>query len=176
MQWDNEPEMWQDGGGRLHMAVEGGTDCWRVTAHDFVADDAHFYHRPIEGDFVATATVRGDYTSKYDQAGLLVRESPTVWLKTGIEFVEGHQRASTVITREFSDWSIAPLDGDPDSVWVRVERTDETIETYLSTDGREFTRYRQGYLTEGTTLQVGPYAAAPTGEGFEVTIEAFSVE
>ncbi|MFW5900569.1 MAG: DUF1349 domain-containing protein [Halodesulfurarchaeum sp.] len=66
-------------------------------------------------------------------------------MKAGIEYVDGTQQTSTGITREFSDWSIAPLGVTPQSVWVRVERTGEAVETFLSTDGHDFTRYRQGY-------------------------------
>ncbi|WP_136689578.1 DUF1349 domain-containing protein [Halorhabdus amylolytica] len=176
MEWLNEPAEWQGDDDRLTVGVEPETDCWRVTAHDFVADDAHFYHRTVDGDFTATVTVTGGYAEQYDQAGLMVREEKSIWLKTGVEYVDGVQQASTVLTREFSDWSVSPLEDDPKSVSVRVERTGETVETSLSLDGESYTMLRQGYLTDAESLRVGMMAAAPTGDGFEVTFEDFTVE
>lgn len=176
MEWLNEPTEWQADDGRLTLSVDPETDCWRVTAHDFIQDDAPFYYREVSGDFTARVTVAGAYADQYDQAGLMVREDESTWLKTGIEYVDGGQQASTVITRDFSDWSVSPLEDDPESVSVRVERTGETVETHLSQDGESFRMLRQGYLSDAETLSVGMMAAAPTGEGFEVTFEDFSVE
>ncbi|MFW5900568.1 MAG: DUF1349 domain-containing protein [Halodesulfurarchaeum sp.] len=49
------------------------TDYWRVTAHNFVADDVPFYHKTVRGDFTASAKVTGAYGTLYDQAGLMIR-------------------------------------------------------------------------------------------------------
>jgi len=177
MQWDNEPASWRGDADHLVVDVEGDTDYWRVTKHGFVADDAHFYHRPVSGDFTATVTVAGEYATLYDQGGLLVRADDRTWLKCGVEYVDDRQHASAVVTREFSDWSVVPLDGDPEAVRVRVERTDETVEVFVATGATdEFTMIRQGYLGETETLAVGPMAAAPQGDGFTCTFEEFTVE
>ena len=39
---------------------------------------------------------------QYDQAGLMVRLDPQHWLKCGIEYVDGRQCASAVVTRRLS--------------------------------------------------------------------------
>ena len=44
-------------------------------------------------------------TSQFDQAGLIIFKDPEHWLKTGIEFVDGHPKLSCVITNMYSDWS-----------------------------------------------------------------------
>jgi hypothetical protein len=116
VQWDNEPGRWHEDRDRIVIAVEGDTDIWRVTRHDIVADDGHFYHREVDGDFTATVTVAGD----------------------------------------------------SEAIRIRVERTGSAVELSFSRDGREYTTIRQGYLTDVETLQVGPMAAAPRGDGFEV--------
>lgn len=176
MQWSNEPADWEGDADRLVVDVEGDTDCWRVTRHDFVADSAHFYHREVEGDFTVTVNVAGEYATQYDQAGLMVREDDRTWLKCGIEYVDGRQHASAVVTREFSDWSVSPLADDPRSIDVRVERIDEAVEVSVARPGEDFEMIRQAYLSEAATLQVGLNAAAPTGEGFQATFEDFTVE
>ena len=68
--------------------------------------------------------VTGAYWDQYDQAGLMVRFNERVWLKCGVEFVDGVQHASAVVTREHSDWSVAPL-------WPLVDRA-----TLVSTDNQ----------------------------------------
>jgi len=176
MEWDNEPGSWRGDADRLVVDVEGDTDYWRVTRHGFVADDAHCYLRDVTGDFTATVAVTGEYASLYDQAGLMIRADEETWLKCGIEYVDGRQHASAVITREFSDWSVVPLEEAPETVRVRVDRTDETVEVFYASGDDEFTMIRQGYLSENESLAVGPMAAAPQGDGFACTFEDFTVE
>lgn len=171
MQWLNEPQHWQHTDTRLTVQTEGQTDFWRVTRHDFIKDDAHFYYQELSGDFTATVKVTGDYAALYDQAGLMVRESESVWMKCGIEFLDGVQQASAVITREFSDWSIVALPDAPRSVWFRAERIGTAIEVAFSRDGSNYHLIRQGYLSAAEALQVGLMCAAPQGEGFAVRFE-----
>ncbi|NDJ60807.1 MAG: DUF1349 domain-containing protein [Chloroflexi bacterium] len=175
MHWYNEPKTWQASGGKLIVTADAKTDFWRVTLHDFIKDDAHFFYQDVAGDFTATVKITGAYAALYDQAGLMVRESETVWLKCGIEFLDGVQQASAVITRAFSDWSIVPLTDNPASIWIRAKRIGTAVEVYFSRDGAAFTLIRQGYLSAAETLQVGRMCAAPQGDGFQVTFEDFAV-
>ncbi|MEM6282469.1 MAG: DUF1349 domain-containing protein [Chloroflexota bacterium] len=175
MQWMNEPQHWTEDHGKLSVRADGKTDYWRVTRHDFIKDNAPFYYREVAGDFTASVKVTGQYADLYDQAGLMVRESESVCLKCGIELLDGVQQASAVITREFSDWSIVPLPDAPASVWFRVERSGTAIEVGFSRDGQDYTLIRQGYLSTVQTLKVGMLCAAPQGDGFDVTFEAFTI-
>jgi regulation of enolase protein 1 (concanavalin A-like superfamily) len=175
MNWYNEPEVWEGQGDKLIVRADPQTDFWRVTLHGFIKDDAHFYYQDVTGDFVATVKITGAYAALYDQAGLMVRESERVWLKCGIEYLEGVQQASAVITRDFSDWSIVPLTDNPTAIWVQVKRTGPAVEVFISRNGADYSLIRQGYLSEQATLQAGLMCAAPQGNGFEVTFDAFSI-
>jgi uncharacterized protein len=175
MQWYNEPAQWRQDGHKLIVMTDGKTDYWRVTLHNFIADNAPFYYQTVEGDFTASVKVTGSYADLYDQAGLMVRENEQVWIKCGIEFLNGVQQASAVITREFSDWSIVPLPDNPTSVWFRIQRTGAAVEVYYSRDGESYHLIRQGYLSAASSLQVGLMSAAPKGSGFEVIFEDYSV-
>jgi len=176
MEWHNEPASWDRTGDRLVVEADGETDFWRTTKHGFVADDGHCYHREVAGDFAATVEIAGEYDTLYDQAGLMVREDAETWLKCGVEYVDGVQQAGAVVTREVSDWSKSPLDDDPESVWIRVERTGPTVEVSLSRDGDDYTMIRQATLSDAERLRVGPMAAAPQGDGFRCTFEGFTVD
>ncbi|MGB1287421.1 MAG: DUF1349 domain-containing protein [Aggregatilineales bacterium] len=175
LNWYNEPAVWSEKDGALMVTAGAKTDFWRVTLHDFIKDDAHFYYQDVAGDFTVTVKITGQYATLYDQAGLMVRESETVWMKCGIEYLDGVQQASAVITRDFSDWSIVPLDDNPETIWIRTQRTGSAIEVYYSRNGENFVLIRQGYLTATDTLQVGVMCAAPQGDGFEVIFEDFQI-
>lgn len=71
----------------------------------FVRGNGHLYAEDVEGDLDASVRVAGEYRQQYDQAGLMVYAGHDVWLKCGIEFVDGGQQLSAVVTRQASDWS-----------------------------------------------------------------------
>ena len=98
VEWLNEPPAWEVRGETLLVTAGPRTDFWRTTHYGFVRDTGHCWFRPWDGDFVATVTVRGAYRERYDQAGLMVRLDDRVWLKCGVEFVDGRQYASAVVT------------------------------------------------------------------------------
>lgn len=175
MQWYNEPPAWSAQGNAVTLSVAPKTDFWRKTHDGGVRDNGHFYYRPVSGDFSAQVKFSGKYTALYDQAGLMVRVDAETWLKCGVEYVGGVQYASAVVTRDYSDWSVLPLDGAPETVWVRVTRRGVTLEVHVSLDGDRFALLRQAHLTEAAQVQVGLMACAPTGEGFAAVFEGFEV-
>ncbi len=175
MIWHNEPTTWHEQGSTLSVTANPKTDIWRVTLHNYITDNAHFYYQEVRGDFTATVKVSGDYVALYDQAGLMVRESETVWLKCGVENLEGVLQASAVITRDFSDWSLMPLAAHIKTIWARVKRIGTAVEVYVSEDGTDYTLIRQGYLSAADTLMVGMMCAAPIGDGFMATFEEFLI-
>jgi regulation of enolase protein 1 (concanavalin A-like superfamily) len=61
------------------------------------------FYQKIKGDFIVEVKVRGKYQELYDQAGIMVRLDEANWLKCGIEFFEGVQQVSAVVTRDYSD-------------------------------------------------------------------------
>lgn len=176
MQWLNEPKIWREQGDTLTVIADGKTDFWRKTHYSFVRDNGHFYYRDVEGDFTCEVSIEGDYHDLYDQAGLMLRLSDTTWLKCGIEFVNGVQQASAVVTREHSDWSVIPLLMNPKAVQLRLARRGGTVEFSYSLDSTNYTMLRLAYLTEVERLQLGVMCAAPEGDGFPVVFEGFTCD
>jgi uncharacterized protein len=176
VQWLNEPPAWRADAETQSIQVHAAphTDFWRKTHDDGVRDTGHFYFQPITGNFVARVRVMGAYGALYDQAGLMVRRDELTWLKCGIELLHGVQQASTVVTREWSDWSVIPL-ANPPAIRLQVVRHGGTIEVYYALDGQDFTLMRQTYLSDAAVLWVGPMVAAPTGDGFDAVFEDFTV-
>ncbi len=175
MQWHNPPPNWHINEGIIAVTAGRKTDFWRRTHDDGIRDSGHFYYTAITGDFVAEVKVSGAYATLYDQAGLMVRLDEASWLKCGIEYFKEMQHASVVVTRDYSDWSVLPLPEGPPFIWTRVSRQGGTVEVHYSLDGEVYTMLRQAYLTTAQ-VQVGVMCAAPQGEGFDATFEAFSVQ
>lgn len=175
MEWLNEPAQWSDDAGVIRFTTGPQTDFWRKTHDGGIRDTGHCYGRYVDGDFVAEVTVRGEYAALYDQAGLMVRQDETVWMKCGIELFDGMQHASAVVTRDFSDWSVAPLPSNPPAIRLRVTRKGSTIAVYYALSDAEFQLLRQATIGDALSLFVGVMAAAPTGEGLTVSFEGFEV-
>ena len=163
-------------GDAITVKVAPKTDFWRKTSSGVIRHNGHFRHQEVSGDFTAQVKFTGQYAARYDQAGLMVRADKTTWLKCGIEYIDGTQFASAVVTRDYSDWSMVPLQPAPDSVWFQVKREGSTLEVAYSLDGDGWTMIRQAHLTDAPSLEVGPMAASPEGDGFSVTFEGFSVK
>ncbi len=175
MQWLNEPPSWSQDDHNLTLTVAPNTDFWRKTHNDAIRDNGHFRYTEVEGDFTAQVKLTAEYIARYDQAGIMLRSDDTTWLKCGIEYVDGIQHASAVVTRDYSDWSVVPLHPAPESVWIRVKRHGGTVEVFYSLDGGDFTMIRTAHLTTAPALQLGQMAAAPEGDGFTVRFDGFSV-
>jgi len=118
----------------------------------------------------------GEYTDLYDQAGLMVRVDKAHWIKCGIEFVEGVQHVSAVVTRDYSDWSVVPLLQKPSALWLRVTRKGSTIEVHYSLDGDHYSLLRVAHLAAAETVHVGLMCASPEGSGFSTTFEGLTVQ
>lgn len=174
MLWHHEPPAWRRDGDTITISAVAGTDFWRKTHDGGIRDNGHFYYQPVRGDFTAEVHVRGDYRSQYDQAGLMLRQDETCWLKCGVEYVDGTEYASSVVTRDWSDWSILPVSGSG-TLWLRLSRQGPTITVSYSVDGADYSMMRQAFLTEATTVNVGVMAAAPKGNGFTASFEALRI-
>lgn len=176
IKWHNPPAEWSDRSGKIWVKTGMKTDFWRKTHYGFIRDSGHFLYGEVSGDFIASVRLCGRYEELYDQAGLMVRADEGHWMKCGIEFVEGVQYASAVVTRDFSDWSVAPLDGQPDALWVMVSRTGGAIEVKYSLDGERYSLLRLADFPESDSIAVGLMCASPERAGFEVTFDNFSIQ
>jgi regulation of enolase protein 1 (concanavalin A-like superfamily) len=172
MDWYNEPPRWTAHDNTVTMLSGPKTDFWRRTE---VRDSGHFYFQRQVGDFQAEVKVSGDYTATYDQAGLMLRVDEANWVKCGIEFVDGVQQVSAVITREYSDWSLVPLAHNPASLWLQVKRQGFVIEIRYALDGVHYQLLRQAYFSPAASMNVGLMCASPEGVGFPVTFEGFTL-
>ena len=175
-QWFNEPAAHErPAPDALAFDVTAKTDYWRRTHYGFTVDDGPFAYVERGGEFVAEVCVEADWRARFDQAGLLVRAGPEHWVKCGVEYVGGRVHLSAVATREYSDWSVTPLDDVPKRLWFRAERRADALTVSYSRDGAAWEMLRLAYLRPACPVRVGVYAACPEGEGFPVWFTGFAV-
>ncbi len=173
--WLNEPSGCDVRGDELAVEVSPNTDFWRKTHYGFTHDSGHFFFQTVPGDFSVQVRIRGEYASLYDQGGLMLRTSEEYWTKCGIEYVEGVQLASVVVTNEYSDWSVTPLAVNPKEVWFRIKKQGSSFEVFYSLDADNFSMLRTAYLRCSDELDVGVMCAAPQGPGFRISFSDFSI-
>lgn len=177
MTWLNPPPESRIDGGRLICRSGRETDFWQGTYYGFHRDSGHFLHQFRTGDFTAQLFFTGRYETLYDQAGLMIRHSPTCWMKCGIEFTDGARHFSTVVTNGQSDWSAFRLTDDFNEMSIKVTRMGDTLFVQYRTDGQPDWRMARlaWFPPEIDTLQVGPVFCSPQREGFEACFTDFSV-
>lgn len=176
MKWNNEPKRWSGNAQQLTCTIDPETDYWRITHYGFIRDNGPFYYQEISGDFEASVKISGQYHELYHQAGLMVRIDEKNWIKTGIEYVEGVQNVSAVVTREVSDWSVVPRHDSPAAIWLKLLRKGDYVEISYSFDGVKYEMLRLAYFPPDVGVGIGVVAAAPGKEAFEVMFEDFEVK
>ncbi|OMJ91551.1 hypothetical protein SteCoe_5927 [Stentor coeruleus] len=161
---------------KVHAA--GKSDYWRKSHYGFIRDNGHFLYDRITGDFEVSVRVIGKYREIYDQGGFMVRENEENWIKAGIEYVDGIQNVSAVVTRDYSDWSVVGMkkENPPESIVFKMTMKQGSFEIFYSLDGAEFIMYRTGFLTSNPNLQVGIMCASPNSEdGFEIEFRDYKL-
>lgn len=172
LSWLNSPER-HSTDGTLNVTTGQETDFWRETFYGFVRDNGHFGFVEAGGNFSAEVSFRGDYQALYDQAGMMLRLDETTWLKAGIEYTDGQQHLSVVVTRGVSDWSVLPLATAPDEVRLRLTRLGSAVLVQYSLDAQPWAMLRLAALTDAETLHVGVMCCSPQRAGFEATFSDF---
>lgn len=176
MQWFNEPESWEIKDETLLMDVTPQSDYWRISHYGFTVDDAPFLYTLRGGEFEVKVKVSGEYKTRFDQAGLMIRIDHENYLKTGIEYVDGKYNLSAVVTHHTSDWSVVQLDKPVPFVWIKAVRRLDAVEVFYSFDDKEYIMMRNCWMQDNTPVMVGLMAASPDGDGFKAKFEHFSIK
>lgn len=176
MQWFNEPEKWEIKDYTLSMFVTPQSDYWRISHYGFTVDDAPFLYTTYGGEFEVKVKISGDYKTRFDQSGLMLRIDHENYIKAGIEFVDGKYNISTVVTHKTSDWSVITLDEPVPYLWIKAVRRSDAVEVFYSLDDKTYTMMRNAWLSDNTPVMVGLMAACPDGNGFNAKFEHFKVK
>lgn len=166
--WLNEPTKADVSDTELSVTTDANTDFWRETHYGFVRDSGHFFAFPAEGDFTAQVRVQAQFEHLYDQAGLMVRVDERRWVKTGIEFSDGHGLLGSVLTDGASDWATGSYNGNPSDFWIRVTIQGGVLRIQASDDGRIWPLVRLCPFPKADQYLVGPMCCTPERAGLKV--------
>jgi len=171
--WLNPPASWSIEEGRLTATTGAKTDFWQKTFYGFKRDDGHFLGIDTPDAFTASVHVSGKFEQLYDQAGLMLRADHETWIKTGVEFTDGHLHLSAVVTKGASDWSVT-LPSEPiNDFWLRLTAKEDAVRIQFSLDGKTWPLLRLAAFPTDRRLQVGPMLCSPERGGLEVAFDHF---
>ena len=182
LRWHCEPARWSLDPARQSLRIEpdAATDFWQRTHYGFEVDNGHFLHADVAGDFVLAVHTLFRPVHQYDQSGIMVRMSPSCWLKASVEF-EPHEpgRLGAVVTNfGYSDWSTQEFPPGAGEVWLRARREGDDFIVDAASDGATWTQIRMAHLHEvrGAPVSCGVYACSPRGAGFVAEFTDLTVE
>jgi regulation of enolase protein 1 (concanavalin A-like superfamily) len=183
MQWFNPPQSYFIDKQRKCLVIQPDvhTDFWQKTHYGFVPDNGHFLYTEVAGDFILSTSIRFFPKHQYDQAGLMVRISPTCWLKTSVEYEpEEASRLGVVVTNSgYSDWSTQEYLSGQNEIALRVRREGgDYLVDYLK-DNSAWVQMRMAHLMEDngiTPVKAGLYACSPLGAGYKACFDFLRVQ
>jgi regulation of enolase protein 1 (concanavalin A-like superfamily) len=176
--WHSPPARAVVDGDVLEVETRPNGDFWRNTLYGFVHDDGHFIGAPLARELAIEVTFSGDFSHQFDQAGLMLRASPELWIKAGVELSDGVLFASAVVTRGWSDWSMSPLAAESERkpFTIRASRSGDgvTLRYQIGSDGA-WRLLRVAYMPPEAEVIAGPMCCSPTRGGLVVRFERVRV-
>lgn len=182
LQWRSEPKNWHIDTSRSQLVLEtdAETDFWQKTHYGFQVDNGHFLYTKTEKNFRMTTKVEAFPKSKYDQAGLMIRFSEDIWVKTSLEYIpNGPSKLGAVVTNQgYSDWSTQYVECTDVKLYLRLSKIAQNCYVDFSWDGEDWRQIRIAHLDIplGTPISVGLYACSPQGKEQQVRFDFLSIE
>ncbi|XP_052747832.1 uncharacterized protein LOC128200015 [Galleria mellonella] len=173
--WLNEPATWTVESDGLRVKTKNNTDFWQGTWYNFHFNTGHLYGVDLRDDFNFVACIEADFTTLYDQAGLMIYLDEKHWLKTGIEYNDGQPMIGSVYTNENSDWATGVYNGDPRKFWMRLTKKRDVVCVKYSIDNISWTLLRLCQFPEAKSYFVGLMCCSPQREGLEVKFNEVSI-
>ncbi|MFC8847445.1 MULTISPECIES: DUF1349 domain-containing protein [unclassified Micromonospora] len=169
-EWLHQPvrtEPTPDGG--LIVEPAEGSDFWRHTSYGFVHDNGPALLAPLLSGSAVEVDFRFDFAEQFDQAGVLVRVDERNWVKAGVEVSDGQPQVGAVVTREVSDWSVAPVpEWSGRQVSVRVSRAGDALTIRARAGDEPWRLVRVSPLAPDAEAAAGPFCCAPLRSGLAV--------
>lgn len=175
--WVNEPATWRKEANCLSFTTDNKTDFWSKTWYGFERFSGHFYGVDVVGDFTFQVRVRADFTTLYDQAGIMFLADKDHWLKAGVEFNDGAPAIGSVLTLQHSDWATAPFppDAKADEFWMRLTRKGDALRLQYSTDGKTWPLLRLAHFPRSDRCAVGVMSCTPERGGLSSQFDNFFI-
>jgi regulation of enolase protein 1 (concanavalin A-like superfamily) len=175
--WQNSPREWNiDSKNVLTISSSAKTD-WFVDPFDgTVAKTAPILLFTPGPDYVLSARVTVQFTTKWDAGALMLWGDDHHWAKLSYEFSPDQKPTLvTVVTRGLSDdCNSQSLAGD--SVYLRIAKSGNTYVFYFATDGKNWQILRTFSLDTDLPSRAGFESQSPEGSGAVATFSAITYD
>lgn len=181
-QWHNEPKKWSidTTASQLILETDPETDFWQKTHYGFENDNGHFLYMKTEKNFRMTTKVKALPNAKYDHAGLMIRYSKDVWVKTSLEYITPSlsKLGAVVTNRGYSDWSTQYVKDKDIELHFRISKIGQNCYMDFSWDGEEWMQMRIAHLDipDDAPISAGIFACSPQGKNQSVCFDFLSIE
>lgn len=167
-EWLNPPlsaKMTADG---FVVLAKEKSDFWQKTSYGFQYNSGHALLNDFPNESAIEASWKLDYRHQFDHAGLIVYSDETNWIKAGVEFADGLPQLGAVVTREISDWSVAPVPSWMNKeVHLRFSRSGDAL-TIRAKSEDEWQFVRLAPLDPNRYWKVGIFCCSPLRSGLEL--------
>ena len=164
--WQNAPRAWNiDSKNVLTISSNPKTD-WFVDPFDgTVAKTAPILLFTPGPDYVLSARVTVQFTTKWDASALMMWGDNHHWAKLSYEFSPDQKPTLvTVVTRGLSD-DCNSLSPTGDSVYLRIAKSGNTYVFYFAIDGKTWQILRTFSLDTELPIRAGFESQSPEGSG-----------
>lgn len=176
-QFMNPPESVQFLAHGIRVRAEKGTDFFVNPEDGSVQASAPFLYREVEGDFVATALVKPDFSSTWNACALMAYADSTHWIKFAFENSDATGKSIvTVVTDGISDDANGVILDRHESIWLKLIRKGDQYAMHWSEDGKEFVMARISTLPGNQSIRVGLEAQSPLGPAADHTFLFLDIE
>ena len=174
-QWLNPPTNVELTSQGLFVTATDHSDFWRTTSYGFIHNSGHALLNEFPQNTSVEASWVLDYDQQFDQAGLMIWSDEENWIKAGVEYADGAPQLGAVVTREVSDWSVAPVtDWMHKEVHLRMSRQDDAL-TIRARCAGPWQLVRVAPLDPQRSWQAGLHLASPTRSGLTVRFTSRAV-
>lgn len=175
--WLNKPEDYKPEGGSLQIVSGEETDFFINPINKSITANAPFLYKTFEGDFVAIALVRPNFSSRANAASLMVHMDSTHWMKLAFEKSDATGKSIvSVVTREISDDANGVVLNTFESIWLKIIRKGDTYAMHWSEEGEKFKMVRVFTMPHSKEVKVGIESQCPVGKAAMHEFLYFSIE
>ncbi len=169
LSWINKPIDFKISPESIFIEAGEKTDMFRDPNVTYNTDNAPRLSFIADANFVLTAEIHHDFTSKWDGGAIVLEADKLNWIKFCFEKdYTGMHRVVSVATKEISDDcnSVAIT---ANRVFYKIAKADNVITLYYSSDGKKWFLVRHLQFNTTKPVKLGFMAQSPTGKGCKVT-------
>jgi regulation of enolase protein 1 (concanavalin A-like superfamily) len=164
LSWTNKPISYKINPESILIEAGEKTDMFRDPNVTYNTDNAPRLSFTADPNFVLTAEIHHDFTSKWDGGAIVLEADKLNWIKFCFEKdYTGVHRVVSVVTKGISDdCNSVAITGN--QVFYKIAKAENVIILYYSGDGKKWFLIRHLQFNTNKPIKLGFMAQSPTGK------------